>query len=148
MNILVDTNIFIASMRYAGLKRKIIWKLLEGNHVVVVTDFILEELRENFAELYRPEEAHTALDLLLTFLGTGQFEVMTYESYAAFLPEAQGLIAEKDAPILAALMLPGIDYLVTRDKRDFLTNRKLRATPWIQKIKSPQELLALLEQQR
>jgi len=49
MKVRVDTNVFIASMRYVDLKRKLVWKLLEGDHVVVVTDFILEELRENFA---------------------------------------------------------------------------------------------------
>jgi predicted nucleic acid-binding protein len=144
MRILADTDIFIASMRYADLKRKLIWKLLEGDHVVVVTDFMLEELRENFTELYHPHEAQIALDLLLRFLGTGQFAVKTYDDYSAFLAEAQTLIAAKDAPILAATMLPDVDYLVARDKRDFLNNLKLRATPWIQKIKSPQELLGIL----
>jgi putative PIN family toxin of toxin-antitoxin system len=144
MKVLVDTNIFIASMRFAGLKRKLIWKLLEKDVIVVVTDFILEELRENFEEQYSAEEAQAALENLLHFLGTGKIEVKTYDSYAAYLPEAQQLIRDKDAPILAALMLEDITYLVTRDKRDFLENERLRKTPWIHKIKSPQELLSVL----
>jgi hypothetical protein len=41
-------------------------------------------------------------------------------------------------------MLPDIDYLLTRDKRDFLDNPKLHETPWIGKIKNLQELLELL----
>ncbi|MFQ5793702.1 MAG: putative toxin-antitoxin system toxin component, PIN family [Candidatus Bipolaricaulia bacterium] len=144
MKVLVDTNIFIASMRYVGLKRKLVWKLLEQDVVVVVTDFILEELREKFAGLYQPEEFQAALDNFLQFLGTGKIEVKIYEAYAPYLNEARVLIVEKDAPILAAAMLPDIDYLITRDKRDFLENPKLQGTPWIKKIKSPQELLALL----
>jgi predicted nucleic acid-binding protein len=72
MKVLVDTNIFIASMRFAGLKRKLIWKLLEKDVIVVVTDFILEELRENFEEQYSAEEAQAALENLLHFLGTGK----------------------------------------------------------------------------
>jgi predicted nucleic acid-binding protein len=74
MKVLIDTNIFIASMRYAGLKRKLIWKLLEEDGAVVVTDFILAELRENFLELYQPKEIQAALENLLHFLGTGRIE--------------------------------------------------------------------------
>ncbi|MFQ5853221.1 MAG: putative toxin-antitoxin system toxin component, PIN family [Candidatus Binatia bacterium] len=147
MKVLVDTNIFVASMRYAGIKRMLIWKLLEQDAVVVVTDFILEELRDKFAELYQPEEIQTALDNFLQFLGTGKIEVKTYQDYSSHLIEAQTLIREKDAPILATVMLPDIDYLVTRDKKDFLGNRKLQKTPWMEKIKSPQELLVLLEKE-
>lgn len=146
MKVLVDTNIFVASMRFAGLKRKLIWKLLEEDITVVLTDFIIEELREKFTELYDAAEVRTTLDNFLHFLGTGRLEVKTYENYALHLAEAEGLIREKDAPILVTAMLPDIDYLVTRDKRDFLQNAKLRETPWMAKIKSPQELLALLEE--
>jgi predicted nucleic acid-binding protein len=110
MKVLVDTNIFIASMRYAELKRKLVWKLLEEGVTIVMTDFILEELRENFTELYQPQEIQTALDLMLQFLGTGQIEVKTYDTYAPHLEQASTLIVEKDAPILAAVMLPDIDY--------------------------------------
>jgi hypothetical protein len=70
--------------------------------------------------------------------------VKTYNDYTLHLPEALKLIREKDVPILAATMLPDINYLVTRDKRDFLKNQKLRETAWIDKIKNPQELLSLL----
>lgn len=145
MKALVDTNIFIASMRFAGLKRKLIWKLLEKDAVIVITDFIVEELRENFEEQYSPSEAQSALDNLLHFLGTGRLEVKTYETYAPYLAEAHKLIRDKDAPILAALMLPDITYLLTRDKRDFLHNERLQQTPWLSKIKDPQELISLLE---
>lgn len=159
MKVLVDTNIFVAGMRFAGVKRKLVWKLLEENHSVVLTDFrrkeedprswrtyfILEELRKKFSEMYGPEETQAALDNFLQFLGTGSLEVKTYEEYSSHLAEAEKLIREKDAPILAAVMLEDIDYLVTRDKRDFLENERLRETPWIAKIKDPRELLALLE---
>ncbi len=144
MKVLVDTNIFIASMRFAGLKRKLVWKLLEADAVVVLTDFIVEELRENFAEQYTPEESRAALDNFLQFLGTGRIEIKTYTAYAPYLEKATELIVKKDAPILAAVMLPDIDYLLTRDKRDFLKNPKLHESPLIGKIKNPQELLVLL----
>jgi predicted nucleic acid-binding protein len=144
MKILVDTNIFIASMRFSGLKRKLVWKLMEEDVEIVLTDFILWELQDNFAELYTPYEAQSALNSFLQFLSTGKIEVKTLEDYQSNLKAAQALIVEKDAPILATLMLEDIDYLLTRDKKDFLRNLKLQKTPWIKKIKSPQELLALL----
>ncbi|MGH8057066.1 MAG: hypothetical protein ACREOH_07480 [Candidatus Entotheonellia bacterium] len=140
----MDTNVFIASMRYVGLRRKLIWKRLDEDGVVVVTDCMVEELRENFAELSQPEAAQTALDLLLQFLGTGQLAVKTSEHSAAFVAEASILIAAKDAPILATAMLPDIEYVVTRATRAFLNNPTLRATRWMGKIKSPQEPLTIL----
>lgn len=111
MKVLVDTNIFIVSMRFAGLKRKLVWKLLEEGVIIVLTDFIIAELRENLAEQYSPRESQAALDNFLQFLGTGSMEVKTYDDYAPHLEAAKALIAQKDAPILAATMLPDIDYL-------------------------------------
>ena len=43
-------------------------------------------------------------------------------------------------------MLSDIDILLTRDKQDFLENEKLQQTRWMAKVKSPQELLSLLEE--
>ncbi|MFQ5853447.1 MAG: hypothetical protein ACE5JU_23050 [Candidatus Binatia bacterium] len=102
----MDTNIFVASMRYAGLKRKLVWKLLEEDVIVVVTDLILEELREKFTELYKPKEVQAALDNFLQFLGTGKIEVKTYQDYASHLKEAQPLIREKDTPNLSSYYAP------------------------------------------
>jgi predicted nucleic acid-binding protein len=145
MKVLVDTNIFVAGMKFVGVKRKLVWKLLEEGITVVLTDFILEELRRKFSEMYGPQETQAALDNFLQFLATGSLEVKTYEEYFPHLEKAEKLIREKDAPILAAVMLEDIDYLVTRDKRDFLENESLRETPWMAKIKDPQEMLSLLE---
>jgi hypothetical protein len=39
MKVLVDTNIFVAGMRFSGVKRKLVWKLLEEGHPVVLADF-------------------------------------------------------------------------------------------------------------
>jgi len=141
MKALIDTNIFIASMRFAGLKRKLVWKLLEQGITIVLTDFIIDELRENFKENYKPEEWGIALDLLLQFMGTGRIEVKIWEEYAPNLEKARQLTNEKDAPILAATMLEDINYLITRDKKAFLENEKLKTTPWQHKIYSPQDFL-------
>lgn len=147
MKILLDTSILFPGFRHPELRRKLIWKLLEQGATPVSTDYILEELRVNIARQFSNKQAQVALNLLLQIIQTGEIEVKTFTDYAEHLTEARGLIREKDAPILAAVMLPDIDYLVTRDKRDFLEkNQALRKTPWIEKIKSPAEILSLLEQ--
>jgi len=144
MKILVDTNIYVASMRFAGVKRKLIWKILEDNHTLVLTDFIIAELRVKFSEMYIAAEVEAALDNVLQFLGTGRVEVKTYADYADLIDEVEPLIRAKDAPILAATLLPDVEYLVTRDKQDFLQNEAIQAKPWRDKIKDPHELLAIL----
>jgi len=147
MKILLDTSVLFPGFRHPDLRRKLIWKLLEKGVTPVLTDYILEELKANIEEGYSDEEARIALRLLLEILQTGQVEVKTVEEYGPYWEEARGLIREKDAPILAALMLPDIDYFVTRDKRDFLEkNKKLQETEWREKIKSPPEIIALLEE--
>ena len=144
MKILVDTNVFVASMKFAGVKRKVIWKILEKGYVLVLTDFIIEELKRKFTELYGPGEVQAALENLLTFLGSGLVEVKNLKEYARNIPVAKTLIREKDAPILATVMLDDIDYLVTRDKGDFLENEAVRESEWGGKILDIQGMLALL----
>lgn len=146
MKIILDTSVLFPGFRHPELRRKLIWKLLEEDATPVFTDYILEELRVNIEEEYGDEEARTALNLFLQLIQTGQIEVKTFDDYAPYLQEAGRLIREKDAPILAASMLPDIDYLVSRDKRDFLErNKALQESPWISKVKSPREIIALLE---
>jgi len=148
MKVIIDTNIYIATMRFINVDRMLIWKLLEEEITIVLTDFIIEELRENFKKKYKPEEWGRALDLLLRFLGTGYIEVKRWEEYSPYLEEAKKLTNEKDAPVLAAAMLDDIDYLITRDKKAFLENKKLKNSPLGDKIYSPQGFLEHLRQTR
>lgn len=145
MKILLDTSVLLPGFRYPDLRRKLIWRIIDEGMIPVLTDFILEELRLNIEEQYSDEEKRTALDLLLQILQTGRVEVKFWEQYTACFEEARKLINEKDAPILAAMMLEDIDYLITRDKKAFLENKKLKNTPWEQKIYSPQDFLKHLE---
>lgn len=110
----------------------------------VVTDFILEELREHIGEQYTDPQKAIALDLLLRILETGRLEVKEWDEYAPHLEEALVLTTEKDAPILAAVMLPDVDLFVTNDERHFLKNKKLLGTQWAAKIRSPIDFLRRL----
>lgn len=146
MKILLDTNVLLPALKHPQLRRKLIWKIIEEGMTPVVTDFILEELRENIGEQYTEPQKAVALDLLLLILETGRLEVKQWEEYAPYLEEALALIPEKDAPILAAVMLPDVDLFVTNDEKHFLKNQKLRGTPWAAKIRSPIDFLRRLEE--
>lgn len=145
MNIVADSNVYIASMRRSGLKRKILWRILETNNTLILTDFILDELRTNFAELYSPKQSQIALDLLLQFLGSGALIVKTKDEYEQCLTDAAKYVPRKDTPVLAATMLKEIDYLMTWDAKHFLNNKKLMDSSWGAKIKHPDEILELLK---
>lgn len=144
MKILLDTSVLLPGFRRPDLRRKLIWKIIEEGMVPVVTDHILEELRVNILEHYSDEEQHIALDLLLKILQTGKLEVRHWDEYASNLDEARSYVPEKDAPILAAAMLPDMDLFLTYDKKHFLENTKLSGTAWMAKIRNPQEFLSLL----
>ena len=144
MNILADSNLYIASMRRSGLKRKVLWRILETNNVLVLTDFLIAELRENFQELYTPSQAQIALDLLLQYLSTGLLVVKTARDYKQHLKAAAEFVPAKDTPILAAAMLDDVDLLITWDAKHFLDNAKLMKSQWVAKIKHPDELLEML----
>jgi len=144
MNILADSNLYIASMRRSGLKRKVLWRILETNNILVLTDFLIAELRENFQELYTPSQARIALDLLLQYLSTGLLIVKTAQDYKQHLKTAAEFVPPKDTPILAAAMLDDIDLLITWDAKHFLNNVKLMQSQWEAKIKHPDELLEML----
>ncbi len=142
MKILVDANIYLTSMHYAGIKRKLMWLIIEAGDTLVITDTIMEELRRNIVEKYTAQQAKNALDNLLQFLTTGQVEIKDVDSYKHLLANAQPFIRDKDVAILAATMLPDVNYLVTRDARDFLENSTLQNSKWAEKILSVEELLS------
>lgn len=144
MNILADTNLYIASMRRSGLKRKILWRILETNNTLLLTDFIIEELRANFLELYSPSQTQVALDLFLQYLATGRAIVKTVADYAHLIDDACVFVPQKDTLVLAAAMLDEVDLFITWDAKHFLNNKALMGSQWGKKIKHPDELLELL----
>jgi hypothetical protein len=111
MKILLDTSV------YPGLEEKLMGKLLAQGITPVVTDYIIEELRENIKEHYTERERAIALDLFLELLALGVLEIKTLEDYIDNLDEASRYVPDKDAPILSAVMLPDIDLFITKDEK-------------------------------
>jgi predicted nucleic acid-binding protein len=142
MKILLDTSVLLPGFRYPGLEEKLMGKLLAQGITPVVTDYIIEELRENIKEHYTERERAIALDLFLELLALGVLEIKTLEDYIDNLDEASRYVPDKDAPILAAVMLPDINLFITKDEKHFIKNQKLQNTPWQKKIKHLSDYLA------
>lgn len=68
-------------------------------------------------------------------------EVKVWKDYSANMDEACRYVPEKDAPILAAIMLPDIDLFITKDEKHFTKNPKFQNTPWQDKIKHIEDYL-------
>ncbi len=143
MKILFDTSALLPGFRYPDLREKALGHVIWAGHTPVVTDYILDELRENIHKRYSDAQKAVALDLLLQIMSMNVLEVKLWDEYASHLEEAFKWVPEKDAPVLATLMLPDIDYLVVRDEKDFLNNPKLEGTPWREQMITPQEVFEL-----
>ena len=111
--------------------------LLEGarqnRFEVNVSHLVLLEVERNV----RKKLPLTALKRYHHLLETVPFHVVQNPA-AEELRVYQSLIHEKDVPILAAAVKSGSDYLVTLDRKDFLTD-KLRSARLSLRILTPKQ---------
>ena len=109
MRVFLDANILFSAAKSDGAIRELLKRLQKGRHLLLSSDYAIEEARRNIAAKY-PETA-TELEALLT----------TVEQ----IPSAQmpaGLsvqLPEKDEVILGAAICGHCDLLVTGDRRHF-----------------------------
>ena len=114
MKILVDTNTLISALFYPGSKPAKALYHAADNHDLVLSDHNIAEFRRIAKEKFSDRQAD--IDLFLTEL--------TYDLIPA--PEApQKLIADpKDAPILNAAIIEGVDIVISGDKHFLELNLK------------------------
>lgn len=93
---------------------------IQGEITLVVSNFVLEEVRRNLA-LAAPQ----VLDVFEFFLDLAPFEITAVTSHD--VSEAARHTVFKDAPILAAAKVSGAAMLVTLDKKHLLGKPKLAA---------------------
>ncbi len=142
MRVLIDTNILMSALAFYGNERRMVEQLLEAEHTVVVTDYILAETERIVRRKFSVEGQKRSFDLLARFQTGQAVYVKPHVLYEPQVPPALELSNKKDAPILAAALQDEIDALVSGDK-DFLENTKL-ATLRRKKIFSTRELLERL----
>ena len=116
LRVVLDTNVLLSGIAYpAGVPGKIIAAWRHGSIDVLLSQYILEELRRVMPRLaHRHGLTLTEIDDLVDILSI-QAEVIDPISCAE-----QDLRDVNDQPVLgtllAALKIPGADYLITGDK--------------------------------
>ena len=113
MRLLVDSSTIYSAIVYTGEVKNLLELLIE-KHTIVLTDYIIEELKRNLREKLSSRNRNKALRQL-NFL-ISNCEIKKKNEYVHKLSSAQVIISDKDAPIIACGMLPDIDYLISSDK--------------------------------
>lgn len=113
MKILIDSSTIYSAIAYSDKKMNILDLLIE-KYTLVITDYIIEELKRNFNNKLTGKHKEKALLQLNVFISNCQ--VKNKNDYLKNIREARNHISDKDSPILACGMLPDIDYLLTSDK--------------------------------
>ena len=113
MKVLVDSSTIYSSIVFSDKKMNILDLLIE-KYSIVITDYIIEELKRNLNNKLTGKQKIKALKQLNILISN--CEVKVKNDYIQYISEAQKYISDKDSPILACGMLPDIDYLLTSDK--------------------------------
>ncbi len=128
MKLLLDANTLFSGLGFSGPENRLVWLAILGRIDLAVSDYILAELTENITKKFTGENKTTALELLDRLLASEAVDVKRKDNYSHLLDEARKTINKKDAPILAAAMLPDIDALITGDKAFHTKDAKQKAT--------------------
>ena len=116
----VDVEVFKKSSTSATAhdgKVSNVLDLLIEEHTIVVSDYIVEELKRNLRKNVSKEKEDEAVDLVEDFVSNCHLKKK--DDYLKNLQRAEKKISKKDAPILACGMLSDIDYIVSSDKEFF-----------------------------
>jgi len=113
MKLLVDSSTIYSAIVYTGREMNLLDMLIEKYHIVI-TDYIIEELKRNLTNKLSTKRKENALKQLNIFISN--CIIKEKSEYIQNMPKALKKISAKDAPILACGMLPDIDFLLTSDK--------------------------------
>ena len=141
MKILIDTNVLFSALGFQGVSGQLLEELVRGNHTLVTSDYILEELKQKITMKFTGPQKERALTLLLFILSRMQMKVIKRPEYQENLEQTKGVVPEQDTPILAVALLRDVDFLVTGDNH-FLKNQKVEALGV--SVLSPSDMLGLI----
>ena len=113
MKILVDSSTIYSAIAYTGKEMNLLDMLIE-KHNIVITDYIIEELKKNLTNKLPSKNKEKALKQLNIFISNCY--IIYKSEYTHNISKARKMISDKDAPILACGMLEDIDHLITSDK--------------------------------
>ena len=106
MRVVLDTNVIVSAVMFGGLPEKLLVKILSGDHVIVISPYIIEEtnriLRTKFSS--KPD----SLKLLNDLLKEADIQY--------FVPFIHVLSDEPDNRILETAVVGKAEIIVTGDK--------------------------------
>lgn len=118
IRVFIDASVlFSACYSKRGYSRDLINLALQNKIILVVNEFVLEEVRRNLVK--KAPETLKFYEVLLANLSFEVAKPPTKKSIEA----AAKYIDSKDALIVASAKKAQVDYLVTFDRKHFINNR-------------------------
>ncbi len=137
IKIFVDTNVLIAGLASAAGASATLLDLCEaGVTQMVISRQVLIEADRNFSDKFR------LVDRFRQFI-RNLGPLLVEDPATPAVEKAAKIIDRKDAPILAAALESKVDFLITLDKKHFLTQQARIKIPL--KVLSPAEFLRIFE---
>ncbi len=114
----IDSNVlFSAAYSSTGHSRDLLVMCLNGEIILVISDFVINETRENLRS-----SAPGALSYFDTVLSIVPFEIVHTPDN---ISDAEQIVVKKDASIIAAAKLANINGLISLDKKHVLSNSRI-----------------------
>lgn len=136
IRVFLDANVYFAGfLSPKGASRLILEFIRRGKLTVVASRLVLREADRNLRRKTDPK----TLKAFRRFLKETKIDVVPFVT-AQILERYEAYIHPKDAPILAAAMEAEVDYLITLDRKHFLTPNVLSSSKRI-KILTPGDFL-------
>jgi putative PIN family toxin of toxin-antitoxin system len=137
--VFIDTSVFFAALySTTGAAHDLLQLAVRKKAELVVSRIVLEEVERNLSE----KAPHRAA-LLSVMINILEPEVVPDPSVEEVLVVAQ-YVALKDAPIVAAAIAAGVDYLVTYDRKHLLDPAEVTEKSGL-RIVTPNVVVDLLE---
>ena len=137
--VFLDASVlFSASYSSRGASREIIRRGIWGELTVVVSRYVLEEVRRSLEA-----KAARAVDAYEEFVSLLSPEITPDASHAE-LKEAASYVNLKDAPVVAAAVRAEVEYLVTLERRHLMRDSVVGRRSGLN-IVTPEQLLTILK---
>lgn len=138
IRVFLDASVlFSACYSVAGSSRDIIREAIRGNLTIVVSRYVLEEVRRNLSK--KAPHVLEAYRELLIVLSPEVAEDPTLSD----LRDVAAYINLKDAPIIAVAIKGDVDYLVSWDRKHFVDDPQVAERSGLA-IVTPDELMSIL----
>jgi predicted nucleic acid-binding protein len=136
--VFLDSSVvFAAAYSATGSARDLVLAAVQGRVGLVLSSYVIEETERNLWR--RAPHAHPSF---LVIRDSVPYQLS--EPPDALITEMAGVVAAKDAPIIAAAQAAGVTLVATYDRRDLLSNRQVILERFGITVATPDQVLALI----